>query len=381
MQNVFNKVKILTAFLFISVSVTAQYTFSDPWHTFTTTHGFIKLGPGNGTYAHLNTDRPRFYLNKPLFINEGEISSIYSNSLDFQTSGSTRMTILNSNGNVGINTTNDPQAHLEVEDEEGTGTLLLRTHLESSSGGPGGGGTASIAGPNPSYSISPTGFPASANNTPYALKVLQSDISGSGFNTTFKLHSNGQIQSGLTVDYTNATHSLTLKDNLAVFQNNNNLVKLEYNLPAQGPKMVWTSTQTQPSNFTFAFNAAYPSVADTDILTLSPEGKVAVNTTVMPGNYSFYVGGKILATELTVKLEQDWPDYVFQPGYQKMSLAETEKFIQQEGHLPGVPTAEEVAENGVNVGEMEAILLEKIEELTLELIELKKEVQELKSVE
>lgn len=61
-----------------------------------------------------------------------------------------------------------------------------------------------------------------------------------------------------------------------------------------------------------------------------------------------------------------------------MPLSETERFIRQNGHLPDVPSAKEVETNGVNVGEMNAILLQKIEELTLHVIVLEKEINELK---
>lgn len=61
-----------------------------------------------------------------------------------------------------------------------------------------------------------------------------------------------------------------------------------------------------------------------------------------------------------------------------MSLKETERFIKQYGHLPNVPSAAEVEKEGIELGEMNAILLQKIEELTLYVIELQKQIDELK---
>ena len=74
----------------------------------------------------------------------------------------------------------------------------------------------------------------------------------------------------------------------------------------------------------------------------------------------------------------DWPDYVFGEGYAIPSLESTEDFIRDNGHLPGVPSAAEVEEQGLNLGEMNKILMQKIEELTLQIIELNKQIQELK---
>jgi len=84
------------------------------------------------------------------------------------------------------------------------------------------------------------------------------------------------------------------------------------------------------------------------------------------------VNGTILAKEVIV--QTSWSDYVFATDYKLASLAEVEQHIQKQGHLPGVPSAQEVAEKGVSVGDMQAVLLAKIEELTLHQIELEKRV-------
>jgi len=94
-------------------------------------------------------------------------------------------------------------------------------------------------------------------------------------------------------------------------------------------------------------------------------------------NYKLEVKGTIRAMEVLVE-STPWPDYVFFDKYDLMTLEETATYIQQNGHLPEVPSAAEVAENGIKVGEMNALLLKKIEELTLHLIEKDKEISELK---
>lgn len=97
-------------------------------------------------------------------------------------------------------------------------------------------------------------------------------------------------------------------------------------------------------------------------------GTVNINENI-PGGYKLVVGGKILAEEVRIKLIKDWADYVFQPDYRLASLPEVETFIQHHRHLPDMPNAAEVKQAGVGLGEMQAKLLRKIEELTLHMIE------------
>jgi hypothetical protein len=103
-------------------------------------------------------------------------------------------------------------------------------------------------------------------------------------------------------------------------------------------------------------------------------GKVGIKTQT-PGDYDLAVNGKIRSQEIKVETA-GWADYVFEEDYKLPSLEETEKFIQKNGHLPDVPKASEVEANGISLGEMNKILLKKIEELTLQVIQLNKTVQQ-----
>ena len=87
--------------------------------------------------------------------------------------------------------------------------------------------------------------------------------------------------------------------------------------------------------------------------------------------YKLAVEGKIRAREIKVD-QETWSDFVFHPNYQLRTLQETETFIKENGHLPDIPSAEQVEEEGISLGEMNAKLLQKIEELTLYNIEMGK---------
>lgn len=89
------------------------------------------------------------------------------------------------------------------------------------------------------------------------------------------------------------------------------------------------------------------------------------------------VAGIIRATEVKVEA-MPWADFVFDKEYKLRSLEELENHINKHKHLPDIPSEVEVNENGVSLGEMQAKLLQKIEELTLYVIELKKENIEIK---
>ncbi|MCL4856568.1 MAG: hypothetical protein KJZ55_04725, partial [Flavobacteriales bacterium] len=128
-----------------------------------------------------------------------------------------------------------------------------------------------------------------------------------------------------------------------------------------------------------------------NILTWNAIGEVSIKSdatqntktyTVVDGvsGYDVYrvmSNGHVFATELTIKLKEDFPDYVFAKDYQLMPLAELDKFITKNKHLPNIPNAKEVEKNGLNVSEIQLKQMEKIEELTLYILELNKRLEKL----
>lgn len=97
------------------------------------------------------------------------------------------------------------------------------------------------------------------------------------------------------------------------------------------------------------------------------------------GLYKLFVRGGILAEEVRIRVQADWADYVFADDYQLLSLKETESYINKNGHLPNMPSAAQVKEEGIEMGNIIKLQQEKIEELTLHLIEQDKKMEELKA--
>ncbi len=128
------------------------------------------------------------------------------------------------------------------------------------------------------------------------------------------------------------------------------------------------------AGFSIGYHGAQPEYRANSKLFIKPDGNVGIGTTT-PTN-KLEVNGKIRSKEVIVEAT-GWPDYVFADDYDLPTLAEIETYINTNKHLPGVPSAKQVEENGVSLGEMNALLLKKIEELTLYIIEQEKRIKKL----
>jgi hypothetical protein len=135
-----------------------------------------------------------------------------------------------------------------------------------------------------------------------------------------------------------------------------------------------------PSNFQFYTDMGW--VESKMVIGISNNASVDPNmTTVIANNpsYSLFVGGGIMTEDVLVKLKGNWADYVFASDYKLLSLNATEKYITENKHLPNIPSAKKVVENGISLGEMSILQMEKIEELTLHLIQMNKEKEGLQA--
>jgi hypothetical protein len=114
-------------------------------------------------------------------------------------------------------------------------------------------------------------------------------------------------------------------------------------------------------------------------MSIDGTGNVGIGTTVT-GTNKLAVEGTIAARRMRVTQTSPWPDFVFDPSYQLLSLKEIENYVAVNKHLPAIPSAKEVEKNGQDLGEMNRALLQKVEEQTLYLISLQKQVDQLKQL-
>lgn len=121
-------------------------------------------------------------------------------------------------------------------------------------------------------------------------------------------------------------------------------------------------------------NTAAPS----EQMRITSNGTVAIGTTSPGTSYRLVVNGKVGAREVVVT-QGTWSDFVFNDDYKLKPLDKVAEYVKKNKHLEGIPTAAEVKKSGVPVGEMQAKLLQKVEELTLYTIAMKKENDELRT--
>lgn len=133
-------------------------------------------------------------------------------------------------------------------------------------------------------------------------------------------------------------------------------------------------TNRENNTLTFGTN-------NTTRMTILGDGKVLIGTATTPTGYKLYVETGILTEKVKVALKAgaNWADYVFAEDYKLQPLTEVEKYIKEHKHLPGVPSAQEVVDNGLDLAAMDAKLLEKIEELTLHMIKINNDMETLKN--
>jgi hypothetical protein len=116
-----------------------------------------------------------------------------------------------------------------------------------------------------------------------------------------------------------------------------------------------------------------------DRITIASNGNVGIGTVAVTGA-RLAVAGQVLATQVKVQAQSNWPDYVFEENYDLMSIDELGQYVKSQKHLPGLPSALDLEKaEGVELGEMQRLTIEKVEELTLYILELKLRSDELSS--
>src|SRR5690554_2405797 len=293
--------------------------------------------------------------------------------------GNTQLMRILANGNVGINTTT-PTALLHT-----VGSLRFQNLIDASS-------PFRLLGVDSNgnvYRYSPSDFgggsvsdfdwlkpdgttPSSINDNIYTNGFVGINVS----NPVANLHTNGTLRFENIAENTNPFRVLGTDSLGNVFKYN----------PSE-----FSGNSTSDFDW-LKPDGTIPTSINDNIYT---NGKVAINTNVFPsqvGNvnvssYSLFVTGGILTEEVRVALVGDWADFVFEDGYPLESLEKVEEHIKEKKHLKGVPSEKEVKEDGIELVEMNKILLMKVEELTLYVIELNKrlnaqqeEIKQLKDI-
>lgn len=115
-----------------------------------------------------------------------------------------------------------------------------------------------------------------------------------------------------------------------------------------------------------------------EVMRITSKGNVGIGTSTIPSGYKMAITGKLITEEVKIEAFSNWPDYVFKKDFELPTLKEVESHIKDKGHLENIPSASDVKKEGFYLGEMDAKLLQKIEELTLYTIKQQKEIEILK---
>lgn len=215
-----------------------------------------------------------------------------------------------------------------------------------------------------------------ANSQKIIVKILGGSFSGDSNGETVFYISN---RDGLKVNQTSIGSATGGRLSLKVYQNGG--TTNFYILPITTDYSSFAVTSFTYGN---TMTAAYIGITTqstvppgTDITSSTPItpvmmtdgiGNVSIGTDNAKG-YKLAVNGSAVATSMKVKPNANWPDFVFLKDYKLPTLKEVKTYIDQNQHLPDMPSAEEVRKEGLDLGEINRLLLKKVEELTLYLME------------
>lgn len=200
---------------------------------------------------------------------------------------------------------------------------------------------------------------------------------GIGAGTLFSNKGSNNMALGAYALFSNVTGSGNIAIGLSAGQNatgsNNMFLGFQAGLnETSDNKLYIANSSTATPTIYGDFSANFVSIGAIPVLKR--------NAIATSGVYGLLVEKGILTEKLKVATvaSVDWADYVFEKNYKMLTLEEVEKFVKENKHLPNVPSADDMSKNGLDVVSSDSKLLEKIEELTLYMIQLNKDVKELK---
>ena len=192
---------------------------------------------------------------------------------------------------------------------------------------------------------------------------------GTNVNAGYKLDVNGQVR---------IQNTLVLK-NITIGCNVDSLVSIDLNgnVKSIAPSRILVNTTTSNNAGTANFLSKFSSGNNIVNSSIYDNGTAVGIGTTSTGPYKLAVEGIIGARKIKVTQSSPWADYVFNEEYALIPLLELENYIKNNNHLPEMPSAKEVRENGIDVGDTQVLLLKKIEELTLYIIDQQKRIDRL----
>ena len=330
---------------------------------YTTTLGnFLKA-----TVSHAMVIGDGYGLNNELVNNNG-----YSLMIGFN---STKPTIFvgtspgyQQTGKVGIGNVTSPlqKLHLRADEDEIAAMLIEPYNWAGGSGGSGGSNGGSISDIKAEGSLYENGAYLFLGNSNHGIGAV------SDLGLLFNSESNYIFGEG-RVGINTAQPRHTLHVNGSIFTNEFILYDA-HNIPRSGYVLVSDDEGKGYWVDPLANGVGLWKVNEDDANDIYyNSGNVGIGT-IETYDYRLAVNGKILTDEVMVKHYDTWPDYVFEPEYKLMPLKEVEAFVKMNKHLPNVKSQAEV-EDGYGLSEMNTVLLQKIEELTLYVIKQEKEMK------
>lgn len=368
-----------------------------------TSYGYVEVGPRNTSWMHFITDRSKYYFDKRITVNEGIISS-YDEDLQLQTQATTRM-YLKSNGYVGVGTTN-PKDRIDIhgglrfngnssmrltgETRSSRSTVVMKGHWDEFEVK---GRVLEWTGSNlhigfennhSSHYIEmgrKVGALKFMNDETEVMRLTNGDVGIGTSNPDSRLHvvdtKRVSVRVGGPASSSDAVGDFIIKPSDLGTVNGAQYWSWSFRTDS------WSGNVGDfvlYSNDGSTYISPIIAQSDGDLALVSGAGagrfgKVGIGT--MDPDEKLTVKGNIHAEEVKVDLNVPGPDYVFEEDYDLRSLEETKNYISENKHLPEIPSAKEMEENGISLGEMNMLLLKKIEELTLHQIELMERIEEL----
>ena len=360
-----NPILFCLSFLFI-LTINAQWTDSGSSLTTSDNVGIGTTNPTAKFQVHINGNERALRIVNDAYGSQfnfwsNEVNSNKQLRIDEDTNGKNLMTLFQ-NGNIGIGTTYPTHLLTLNSGTSSDGARALVFEREVSGG---------------AYNDIKAALGISGHTTQGGLRFMLSSDNGTNWNNdAFFLQAGGNVGIGTA----NPSESLDVaRPGIRIGSNSYNLTDQAYIKLYEGANDHGIRFHLNGNTNKFSLISRLHQV-DEEVMVIPYWGTNAGNVGIGTNNpdAKLAVNGNIHTKEVKVDL-MGWPDYVFEKGYDLPTLEEVEGHIQANGHLKDIPNAMEVEENGVFLGDMEAKLLQKIEELTLYAIQQQKEIKKLQS--